>query len=217
MPSSSRWRSLLLPSAGSPGGTDPGAGGHDASRILGIGSERPACRRQTRAVRSCPSERCGCPKFPSMFWVSCSRCGRSSRSRRSTPSGWLAPRRSGRWSDSGYSTIPASSGPAATKRTAAGPRSSSRRGGAGSLSESGCPDGAETPPNARLGRRPQGPPKELGKARAMANILAAQSAEMRAKAETMMQQADRLLCDSWTNECGPTANRSIRRRPSTRP
>src|SRR3978361_107377 len=39
--------------------------------------------------------------------------------------------------------------------------------------------------------------KELGKARAMSNILAAQSAEMRAKAETILQQADRLLCESW--------------------
>ena len=39
--------------------------------------------------------------------------------------------------------------------------------------------------------------KELGKARAMTDILAAQSAEMRAKAETMLQQADRLLCESW--------------------
>jgi hypothetical protein len=32
--------------------------------------------------------------------------------------------------------------------------------------------------------------KELGKARVMTGILAAQSAEMRAKAETMLQQAD---------------------------
>src|ERR1700677_2747577 len=39
--------------------------------------------------------------------------------------------------------------------------------------------------------------KELGKSRAMTNILAAQSAEMRTKAETMLQQADRLLCESW--------------------
>src|SRR5260370_7641782 len=39
--------------------------------------------------------------------------------------------------------------------------------------------------------------KELGKARAMTGILAAQSAEMRAKAETMLQQADRLLSESW--------------------
>ena len=39
--------------------------------------------------------------------------------------------------------------------------------------------------------------KELGKARAMTNILAAQSAEMRAKGEALIQQADRLLCESW--------------------
>ena len=39
--------------------------------------------------------------------------------------------------------------------------------------------------------------KELGKARAMANILAAESAEMRAKEEAMIQQADKLLCESW--------------------
>jgi hypothetical protein len=31
----------------------------------------------------------------------------------------------------------------------------------------------------------------------MANILAAESAEMRAKGEAMIQQADRLLCESW--------------------
>ena len=34
--------------------------------------------------------------------------------------------------------------------------------------------------------------KELGKARAMTSILAAQSAEMRAKGEALIQQADRL-------------------------
>src|SRR5258705_13213207 len=39
--------------------------------------------------------------------------------------------------------------------------------------------------------------KELGKARAMTHILAAQSAEMRAKGEGMIQQADKLLCESW--------------------
>ena len=39
--------------------------------------------------------------------------------------------------------------------------------------------------------------KELGKARAMSNILATQSAEMRAKGEALIQQADRLLCESW--------------------
>lgn len=39
--------------------------------------------------------------------------------------------------------------------------------------------------------------KELGKARAMANILVTQSVEMRARGEALIQQADRLLCESW--------------------
>jgi hypothetical protein len=38
--------------------------------------------------------------------------------------------------------------------------------------------------------------KELGKARAMANILAMQSAEVRAKNEALIRQADKLLCES---------------------
>jgi hypothetical protein len=39
--------------------------------------------------------------------------------------------------------------------------------------------------------------KELGKARAMVNILATQSAEMRARGEALIQDADKLLCESW--------------------
>src|SRR5260221_9855660 len=39
--------------------------------------------------------------------------------------------------------------------------------------------------------------KELGKARAMANILATQSAETRAKGEALIQKADKLFCESW--------------------
>ncbi|WP_398468029.1 hypothetical protein [Tardiphaga sp.] len=39
--------------------------------------------------------------------------------------------------------------------------------------------------------------KELGKARAMTGILAGQADEMRAKAEAMMRQADKLSCESW--------------------
>ena len=39
--------------------------------------------------------------------------------------------------------------------------------------------------------------KEVEKARAMANILAAQSVEVRAEAETLIKQADKLLCESW--------------------
>lgn len=39
--------------------------------------------------------------------------------------------------------------------------------------------------------------KELGKARAMTGILAALSAEIRTKGVALIQQADRLLCESW--------------------
>src|SRR3954453_20098413 len=39
--------------------------------------------------------------------------------------------------------------------------------------------------------------KELGRARAMTSILAAQSAEARTKGEALIKQADRLLCESW--------------------
>jgi hypothetical protein len=36
----------------------------------------------------------------------------------------------------------------------------------------------------------------------MANILASQSAEMRAKGEAMIQQADKLACESWNERDG---------------
>ncbi|MDR6658995.1 hypothetical protein J2W51_001537 [Tardiphaga robiniae] len=39
--------------------------------------------------------------------------------------------------------------------------------------------------------------KELRAARGMTGILAAQSDEMRAKADALIRQADRLLCESW--------------------
>jgi hypothetical protein len=39
--------------------------------------------------------------------------------------------------------------------------------------------------------------KELGKARAMTNILAAQSVETRTKGEALIRTADKLLCESW--------------------
>lgn len=39
--------------------------------------------------------------------------------------------------------------------------------------------------------------KELGRARAMTTILAAQAVEARQKGETLIKQADRLLCESW--------------------
>lgn len=39
--------------------------------------------------------------------------------------------------------------------------------------------------------------KELGRSRAMTTILAAQSAEARAKGEALIRTADKLLCESW--------------------
>jgi hypothetical protein len=57
--------------------------------------------------------------------------------------------------------------------------------------------------------------KELGKPRAMANILAPQSVEMRANGEALIQQADKLLCESWNermwSDVDPT--RAGRQRP----
>src|ERR1700755_2238932 len=53
------------------------------------------------------------------------------------------------------------------------------------------------PPTPLSGGERQALDKELGKAPAMANRLATQSAEMRAKGEALIQQADRLLCESW--------------------
>ena len=58
--------------------------------------------------------------------------------------------------------------------------------------------------------------KELGKARAMTGILAAQSDELRAKADALIRQADRLLAESWNERCGRTEHRSIPLRPSTK-
>ena len=42
--------------------------------------------------------------------------------------------------------------------------------------------------------------KELGKARAMTTILAAQAADARAKGEALIREADRLLCESWNEK-----------------
>jgi hypothetical protein len=60
----------------------------------------------------------------------------SSRFRRPMRSASTGRRRSGRMSDNGCSITPASSAPDATKRTAAGPRSNSRRICRSALSES---------------------------------------------------------------------------------
>jgi phage FluMu protein Com len=44
--------------------------------------------------------------------------------------------------------------------------------------------------------------KELGKSRAVASILARQSAELRKKGEALFRQADKLLCESWNERMG---------------
>lgn len=60
--------------------------------------------------------------------------------------------------------------------------------------------------------------KELGRARAMTSILAAQSAEARAKGEALIRQADRLTCEAWNEHMwadgapigpSPTIDRAI--------
>ena len=60
--------------------------------------------------------------------------------------------------------------------------------------------------------------KELVKARAMTGMLSAQAAEMRAKGEALIKQADKLLCESWNERMwsdgepidpSPTINQAI--------
>src|ERR1700730_10275450 len=122
------------------------------------------------------------------------------KSRPPTQSDCMAATRSGRTWRSGCSTTPASSAPAGMKKTGAGRRSRRR-----------SPLRTADPISLRLDVRmaPKYHPtplsggdrkalaKELGTAGAMTNILTSQSLEMRAKGETMIQQADKLLCESW--------------------
>jgi hypothetical protein len=80
----------------------------------------PASDGYPRSSATC----CGCPAVAA---------NESSRFRRPTPSGCMGRKPSGRTSGSDCWTIPARSGPAASRRTAAGHRSSSRRCAAGQL------------------------------------------------------------------------------------
>lgn len=118
------------------------------------------------------------------------------KSRLPIPPDCMAATWSGRMSCSGCSTTPASSAPAGMKKAGAGRRSRRR-------SRSGFADPISLRLDVRMAPKFYPTPlsggdrkaltKELGKARAMANILAAQSAEIRAKGEAVIQQADRLL------------------------
>ena len=58
--------------------------------------------------------------------------------------------------------------------------------------------------------------KGVGKARSIANILAVQSAEMRAEAQTLIQQAASSFAKVGTSGCGQTATSRDRPR-HTRP
>src|SRR6478609_9279528 len=58
--------------------------------------------------------------------------------------------------------------------------------------------------------------KELGKARAMTTILAAQSAEARAKGEALIRTADKLLAESWNERIWPMEVQSIHLLQSTK-
>jgi hypothetical protein len=82
------------------------------------------------------SGRSGCPMYNDICCGSpAAAAAAPSKSRRQMPSAYTAPRPSGRPSGNACSTTPVSSGPAGTKKTAAGLRSSSRRR-AGPLSAS---------------------------------------------------------------------------------
>ena len=96
----------------------------------------------------------------------------------------------------GCSTTPASNGPAATKKTAAGRRSISRRRAAGRCPDPGCSDGAETSSHPLSGGDRKALNKELGNARAMTKSWP-RSRPRCGPRPRPLQQADRLLCESW--------------------
>lgn len=132
--------------------------------------------------------------------VSCRRCERIVEIQTADAVRWYGD--NAVWKDVAQRLLDntASSAPGGMKKTGAGRRSSRR-------SRSGFADLISLRLDVRMAPKYHPTPlsggdrkalaKELGKARAMANIHATQSAEMRAKGEAMIQQADRLLCESW--------------------
>ena len=131
--------------------------GRHPARILGIGPERPSRRRQAerprRAVRDAAAVRnsapCAARLLPPL------------RPDRGNPDGRCGPlvrrqRESGRTSRSGCSTTPASSAPAAMKKTGAGRRSSSHRPAGPALPESWMSGWRRSITLRPLRRRPQG-------------------------------------------------------------
>lgn len=110
--------------------------------------------------------------------------------------GFMVRTRSGKTWDNGCSTIPVSSGPAVTKRTGAGLRSSIRRHAAGSLSALDVRMAPKHHPTPLSGGDRKALNKELGRARAMTTVLARRSLELRAEAEILIKQAGKLLWES---------------------
>jgi hypothetical protein len=121
----------------------------------------------------------------------------SSRFRRSTRSGSIGGKRSGKTLGSDCWAIPASSGPAATKRTGPGLHSSSRRHRCSAVWLSGVRMAPKHHPTPLSEGDRKALNKELGKARAMTTILSTQSENARAKGEALIRTADPLLCESW--------------------
>ena len=146
-------------------------GGRVASRILGIRPERPACRRQARAARS------ACPDAAAVRNSAAYSTGllQPLRPHGGNPEGRRNPvgRRPGSLEGSGPEAV------GQHLRTAHRPP---RRGRLLALVRVapappgprfliGCPDGGQASPHALIGGDRKALQKELGKARAMANIL----------------------------------------------
>ncbi|TWA89418.1 hypothetical protein FBZ96_12032 [Bradyrhizobium stylosanthis] len=108
------------------------------------------------------------------------------------PSAYTDNRRAGTRSGNDCWTTRARTEPAATRRTAAGRPS-------GPFDRSTAPPrmAPKHHPTPLSGGDRKALGKELGKARAMTTILAEQSTAARAKGEALIEQADRLLCESW--------------------
>jgi hypothetical protein len=152
----------------------------------------------TSAEKDSPA--CGLPPdadSPPEYWQAILSDARAdaagqSISRRQTPPGSTVRTRSGKMSVSGCSTTPARSEPGVLRKTAAGrPSTYLRR-------QSMAPKYDPTPLS---GGDRKALTKEFRKARAMANILSAQPAEMRAKAELCCSRPTGCWAKAGTRMC----------------
>lgn len=121
----------------------------------------------------------------------------SSKSRRRTPFASMGNMRSGRMLDRTCWTRPARIERGGTKRTAAGPPSNSPDRTSLYCASSWIRMAPKYHPTPLSGGDRKALKKELGNSRAMATILSARSAEVRAKGEALISEADKLLAESW--------------------